>query len=75
MRMSEHQDENPAKGVGLMERVCADVLAVASHSNAIASIKPTILKEAVCFLLVTGIEDFIRAASGDFLHRGTHCGS
>jgi len=37
--------------------VCAyaDELAVASisHSGAIASIKPAILKEAVCFLLVT----------------------
>ena len=37
-----------------------------SHSGAIASIKPAILKEAVCFLLVTQIllpqiGDFIRA--------------
>src|ERR1700722_12906224 len=40
---------------------CADVLAAASnsHSGAIVSIKPAMLKEAVCFLLVTEIRDFI----------------
>jgi hypothetical protein len=44
-------------------------LAVASisHSGAIASIRFTILKEAVCFLLVTEIGNFIRAASRNFL--------
>src|SRR5882672_789465 len=48
-------------GEGLEVCACADVLAAASisHSGAIARIKLTILKEAVCFLLVTQSGNFI----------------
>lgn len=50
---------------------CANVLPEASisHSGAIASIKPTSLKEAVCFLFVTETGDFISAALNEVLHR------
>ena len=48
-------------GEGLEVCACAGVLAETSisHSGAIASSKLTILNEAVCFLLVTEIGDFI----------------
>jgi len=51
--------------------VFADVVAVASISQngAIATIKPEILKDAICFLLARESEDFMAQPSMDFVDR------